>query len=79
LQVPKTKGALQAIASQNIAAPLIKYYDTRYVANPIEVGEVFTRPKTVDARARAKRALAISDKYNARQAEIALTATMPVK
>ena len=77
--MPATKGPLQAITSQSLNSPLIKYYDTRYVANPIEVGEVFSRPNTVDARARAKRALSISTKYNARQAEILLSSTQPVK
>lgn len=76
-QIPKVKSALGAIASQNGAVPLKLHYDTRYVANPIEVGEVFSRPYSVESRARAQRAREIAQKQKDRQAaiEASLSAT----
>jgi hypothetical protein len=64
------RSALEAIATQNTAPPLQRHYDTRYLASPIEVGEVFSRPLSVESRARAHRAREIAQKHKERQAAI---------
>lgn len=45
-------------AHQNLA--LAPYYDTRYTALNVEVGEIFRRPATIDARKRAARAMEVA-------------------
>ena len=42
---------------------LVPYYDTRYLANPIEVGDVLYRPSTMDSRQRARRAVEIAHAF----------------
>jgi hypothetical protein len=76
--VPKVRGALEAIKSQNAIAPLQRHYDTRYVASAIEVGEVFQRPHSVESRARAQRAREIDQRHIERQAAI-LEASLKAK
>jgi len=77
--VPKTKDTLGAIASQSLNSPMIKYYDTRYLAHPIEVGQVLMRPSTSESRQRAQRARTIQHKFETRQAEIAEAAIVAEK
>lgn len=77
-QVPKVKGVLDAIATQNVSAPLLPHYDTRFVAPPVAVGEVFRRPHSVEARSRAQRAREIDQRHKERQAAI-LEASLKAK
>lgn len=39
---------------------LLPFYDSRYTANSVEVGEVFRRPNTMDSRKRASRAVEVA-------------------
>lgn len=63
-----------ALATEDSTA-LTPYYDRRHQPNAIEVGDVFKRPRTVESRRRAKRALAVAqemaDKQRAMQELIA--------
>lgn len=78
-QVPKVRGAVDAIKSQSATAPLQLHYDTRHLGSVIErAGEVFARPHSVEARARAQRAREIDQRHKERQAA-ALEATLTAK
>lgn len=70
------QGTLGAIESQGVVARLIPHHDTRYLKPSEEVGEVFARPRTVEARARAQRALAINRKFEDRVASLAATGSL---
>lgn len=43
---------------------LLPYYDMRYTANSVEVGEVFRRPQTMDSRKRALRAVEVAKTFS---------------
>lgn len=72
------RGVLEAIRTQNVSVPLLPHYDTRYVSHGIEVGEVFSRPHSVESRARAQRARDIDQRHKDRQAAI-LEASLKAK
>jgi hypothetical protein len=63
---PGQKDVFSAIQSQSESKPLVPFYDTRYLANPIEVGEVLSRPATTDSRHRAKRVTQIAHEVERR-------------
>lgn len=51
---------LDSINERKISTPMNPFYDTRYISNNIDVGEVFKRPATVESRKSAQRALEVS-------------------
>ena len=55
------------LGSQAESKKMNPYYDTRYLANPIEVGEVLFRPTTMESRQRARRAIEIAHEFEKRQ------------
>lgn len=55
-----TSSVLGSINERKISTPMNPFYDTRYISNNIDVGEVFKRPATMEARKRAQRALEVS-------------------
>ncbi len=62
----KNKSIFDAIQSQSESKPLVPFYDTRYLANPIEVGDVLSRPATTESRHRAKRVTEIAHEVERR-------------
>eukprot|EP00981_Chlorochromonas_danica_P004376 scaffold875_cov183-Ochromonas_danica.AAC.3 len=62
----KILGQLQS--SQNVGADgMIPFYDARHQPLSIEVGEVFKRPETVEARQRAQRAREVAEEQTEKQ------------
>jgi hypothetical protein len=61
--------ALSAITSQQASSSqYVPFYDTRYMNCDVDVGAMFTRPRTVESRHRAKRATEIAIAHDRKMA-----------
>ncbi len=64
--------AVKAITSHQVGSKeFVPFFDIRYMNNDIDVGAMFTRPRTVESRHRAKRATEIAVAHDKKMASFA--------